>query len=123
MSTFGKCNGGGRRSALRERVPLIATFNSITRADRALVVDVSATGVRLRGRDLPTANELVEVGIEAVRAFGIVMWSENEECGIEFEPPLSIGGIKLLQANARAAAGLPPQVRAALDDWMTGFAR
>jgi hypothetical protein len=123
MSAFGKSEGGGRRSAARERASLIAIFSSITQADRALVIDVSATGVRLRGDGLPRANELVEVCIETVRAFGIVIWSENGECGIEFEPPLSVDDIHSLQANARAAAGLAPQVKAALDDWMTGFAR
>ena len=73
MSTFGKAQGGGRRSAPREGVPLIAIFTTITRSHRALVVDISATGVRLRGDELPQKGEALDINIEDVRAFGIVM--------------------------------------------------
>jgi hypothetical protein len=120
---FGKCKGGGRRSAPRDSAPLIAVFSSVTRSDRAVVVDFSETGVRLRGYDLPDAGELVELRIETTRTFGITMWSNGRQCGIAFDEPLSPDEIHALRENARAAAGLAPQVKAALDDWMTGFAR
>jgi hypothetical protein len=123
MNAFGRCKGGGRRSARREETPLIAVFTTITHSHRALVVDVSATGVRLRGDDLPRSGEALEVCIESVRAFGIVMWSHRGECGINFDDPLSPGDVALLRHRVATMAGLSPQVKAALDDWMAGFAR
>lgn len=123
MSSFGKSKGGGRRSAPRAPVPLTAVFTTVVRSDSALVVDVSTTGVRLRGRDLPVGTEAVEVTMEATRAFGSVMWSEDGECGIEFDEPLHPAEIAVLRQKVTILAGLPPQLKAALEDWTTGFAR
>ena len=123
MSTFGKCSGGGRRSAQREPAPLIATLSTVTRSDRAIVADLSATGVRLVGERLPQKGELLEVSIESMRAFGIVVWSEGAMCGIAFDEPLSPIALSKLRHQVIAMAGLPPHLKAALDDWTTGLAR
>ena len=123
MSSFGKRNGGGRRSARREPAPLCAVFTTITRSHRAFVIDVSTTGVRLRGEDLPCAGEPLEISIEAVHSFGYVMWSDGGECGIEFDQPLSAADVTLLRHLVARMAGVPLQFKAALDDWMSGFAR
>ena len=123
MSSFGKRKGGGRRSAPREPAPLGAVFTTITRSHRAFVIDVSSTGVRLRGEDLPSAGEPLEISIEAVHGFGYVMWSDHGECGIEFDEPLSADDVMVLRNRVARMAGLPLQFKAALDDWMTGFAR
>lgn len=123
MSVFGKCKGGGRRSAPREVTPLIAIFTTVSYSHGALVLDISATGVRLRGERLPPPGEAVDVAIETVRAFGTVVWAEDGQCGINFDEPLSASDVSLIRRRVSTMAGLPPQVKAALDDWMTGFAR
>ena len=123
MTMFGKRAGGGRRSAPREETPLVAVFSSITQSGRATVVDLSATGVRLRGENLPKVQEVVELIIDGVRAFGAVMWSEYGECGIEFDPPLSPREMHSLRHTVARMAGLPPELRSAFDDWMIGIAR
>ncbi len=123
MNGFGRCGGGGRRSAPRDPTPLFAVFTTVTRSDRALVVDVSATGVRLRGDRLPECNEALELSIENVRTFGTVIWSNEVECGIAFDAPLSAPDVSLLRSGVAELGGLPPQLRGALDDWLTGFAR
>lgn len=123
MNEFGKRQGGGRRTAPREETPLFAVFSTVSRSDRALVVDVSATGARLRGDHLPPCGESLELSIERARAFGTVMWSEGRECGIAFDEPMSAAEVLSLRDRVSALGGLPPQLKGALDDWMTGFAR
>lgn len=123
MSAFGKSQGGGRRVARRETAPLFAVYSTVTQSRRAEVVDVSATGVRLRSRELPQAGEALDVTIEAARGFGTVIWSESGECGIAFDEPLTPEEVAVLQQRVAQMAALPEQVRAALEDWMTGFAR
>ncbi len=123
MKIFGKSHGGGRRSAPREKAPLFALFSTITRSHRAIVVDISATGARLRGTDLPGTGDLLEVSIDGLRAFASIIWSDGRQCGIAFESPLTSAEVERLRQKVTAVAGLSPQLKAALDDWMTGFAR
>jgi hypothetical protein len=123
MSTFGKCKGGGRRSAPRERSALTAVFATITDSHRAVVVDVSPTGIRLIGARFPRVGESVEVTVEKVRAFGSVMWLHDAECGIEFDEPLSAAEVAVLRQRASNLGRLPPELKQALDDWTTGLAR
>jgi len=122
MNLFGKCGGGGRRSASRSTAPLIAIFTTLTGSQSALVVDVSSTGVRLRTPNLPKMGEDLLVAIEDVRAFGTVAWSEHGECGIAFDPALPFEDEQQLQSRASAARGLP-EVKAAFDSWVVGCGR
>jgi hypothetical protein len=123
MNSFGKSAGGGRRTAPREAAPLVALFSTISHSGRAIVIDVSPTGARLRGAGLPPAGEALEVSIECVRAFASVIWSEGAECGISFETPLTDREVRRLRERIAATAGLPPQLKAALEQWMTSVAR
>lgn len=123
MNEFGKRQGGGRRAAPREATPLFAVFSTVSRSDRALVVDVSTNGAGLRGDSLPRSGESLELSIEKVRAFGTVMWSAAGECGIAFDEPMSAPDVLMVRERVTALGGLPPQLKGALDDWMTGFAR
>lgn len=123
MNAFGKCSGGGRRSAPRELTPLFAIFTTVARSDRALVVDISATGARLHGDYLPSCGEALDLCVEKIRAFGTVMWARGRECGIEFDEPLNASEVTILRQRVTAQGGLSPQLKGALEDWMTGFAR
>ena len=82
MMRFGKCQGGGRRSAARTEGPLIAVFTTLRESHSAVLADVSSTGARLRGPQLPPMGEELLLSIGVVRAFGSVIWSESEECGV-----------------------------------------
>jgi hypothetical protein len=123
MSIFGRRKGGGRRSAERVEAPLVAVFTTVTRSHAATLVDVSATGARLKGSDLPGAGELAELRIGDVCAFGIVRWVADGECGLVFEVPLRPIDVASVRGEVRSAAGLPPDIRAAYEDWTVGFAR
>lgn len=88
MSTFGKCQGGGRRTAKRSKVPLIAVVMTLTESRSAVVVDISATGARLRAKDLPQEGCELFLTLEGVVVFGTVAWSRRSECGIAFDGKL-----------------------------------
>jgi hypothetical protein len=123
MHKFGKKQGGGRRCAAREEAPLTAVFTTITYSHSALLVDVSCTGARLRGDYLPSKGEEIMLSVENLRAFGIVVWSRRGECGVRFELPLEPLDIHDLRQKVRERAGLPRELRDALEDWSAGLAR
>jgi hypothetical protein len=77
----------------------------------------------MSGEKFPDPGELIEVLIHTVRAFGMVIWSRDGECGVEFEPALTAAELNQLRYGVAKMAGLSPQVKAALEDWDSGFAR
>jgi len=123
MSTFGQCEGGGGRSAARMSMPLIAVVTTMKESHSAVLVDLSATGAKLRGSGLPAISEELFVTIESVIAFGVVTWATETERGIVFDEPLRAADVARLRQKVAKARGLPPELTAALDDWALGFAR
>ena len=123
MTVFGKRNGGGRRSASRSEGPLIAVFTTLKQSHSAVLADISATGARLRGARLPHMGEELLLSIDAVRAFGSVIWSEVDECGIAFDCPLAADEEQLLRRKIAETHGLPPDIKAAYDNWVVGCGR
>jgi hypothetical protein len=125
MQTFGKCNGGGRRSASRAPVPLAAILTTITGSRCVALVDISCTGARLQASELPAPGEDLDMKIEAVRIFATVIWSSKGQCGIVFDSPLMPFEVDRLQHGATAANlhGLSIEERQARDDWLLGITR
>ena len=123
MSQFGKCNGGGRRSAHRQSAPLMAVIATLRHTYSAILVDVSCTGVRLRGEELPGVGDELMLTIETVRGFGTIAWKHDGECGIAFDEPLAAADVDELRRRASNSHGYSPELRAALDDWNVGLAR
>jgi hypothetical protein len=125
MRAFGRSNGGGRRSASRALAPLPAVFMTIARTDTAAVIDISCSGVRLRGRGFPSRCDEMELKVEEVRVFGIVAWAEDDECGVAFEAPLMPFEVDRLRRKAGVPrlATLSVEDRLALETWLVGDAR
>ena len=123
MGMFGKRVGGGRRSAARASAPLTAVLTTLVGSRSAVLADVSSTGARVRGTDLPAMGEELVINIERVQAFGSVAWSDSGECGIVFEPPLDADDEDYLRQLVAAARGLPPDIQAALENWTVGAGR
>lgn len=96
---------------------------TVTRTHAARLVDVSTTGARLRDEDLPAVDEVLELTVGNVRAFAIVRWVSNGECGIAFEPPLTEPEVTSLRHQVMLARGLSLETRGAYDDWTQGLAR
>lgn len=122
MNAFGKCKGGGRRSAPRIKAPLVATVTTVGNAQSAIVLDVSSTGVRLRGTDLPPQGKEVFVVVEGLHLFGEVAWAEDADRGVHFETPLSSKDEARIQAKVAEARGMPLELRLAFEDWAFGVA-
>ena len=125
MRAFGKSNGGGRRSAARGLAPLPAVFMTIARSAKAAVIDISCTGARLRGRDLPARGEEMELKVEEVRVFGVIAWAENDECGVAFDAPLMPFEVDRLRRKAGVPrlAALSVEDRLVLESWLVGAPR
>jgi hypothetical protein len=123
MTVFGKRMGGGRRSAARREGPLIAVLTTLKASHSAVLADISATGARLRAAQLPDMGEVLTLRIDAVEAFGAVIWVEAGECGIAFDRPLAPDEEQLLRQKVAETHGLPPDIKAAYDTWVLGCAR
>jgi len=123
MSRFGKSNGGGRRSAQRATAPLIAVVTTLKGSQSTVLVDVSDAGARLQGRDLPRKGEELFLATEEVVAFGSIVWSDGDARGMRFDEPLRPGEYQFLRQRVTQAAGLPPHIKAAFEDWTIGVAR
>ena len=123
MSTFGKRKGDGRRSATRSPVPLIAMVKTLKGAHSSVLIDVSATGTRLGGHDLPQYHEDLLVTVEGISAFGTVAWAEGNERGVAVDGPLSARDEQFLRQKVAQFRAMPAAIRAAFEDWSIGFAR
>ena len=104
MRMFGRSNGGGRRHAPREELPIPATISSLHEPREATIVDLSAPGARLQGPRLPAEGSPVSIWMETVRVFGLVAWVRGDQCGIEFDPPLPSFEVERLRREVRRAA-------------------
>jgi hypothetical protein len=123
MGTFGKSKGGGRRSAPRANAPLVAIITTLQGSHSAVLVDVSATGARLRGPGLPKVGEELFVTVDEVIGFGAIAWCDCDECGVAFDPHLGSVEEEKLRLKVKKAAGLPLEMRAAFENWVVGCGR
>jgi len=123
MMKFGKRIGGGRRADDRITAPLMAVLTTRAKRHVAELVDISATGARLRGNDLPPHGDEVILAVDRVRVFSIVCWHDAGDCGLQFDEPLSQDALADVRREVAEAAGIPVVMRAALEDWVSGTAR
>jgi len=123
MRSFGKCRGGGRRSSERQAAPLIAVVTTLKEAHNAVLVNISQTGVRLRGDNLPDEGAELFVSVERIRSFGTVAWKDAGECGICFDGPLPAADVAAIRSGATKGGPLALQFQTAFDDWTQGLAR
>jgi hypothetical protein len=65
----------------------------------AILVDISATGARLGGEDLPSVGELLEISVGKVRGFALVRWVRAGECGVAFDGQLGPADVHFRRAQ------------------------
>ena len=123
MTQFGKSDGGGRRSAARLGAPLTAVVSTVVGSRSAELVDISATGARLKGANLPDLNEELSIIVEGVQAFGAIVWSDGDLRGMHFDEQRGLPDEMKLRQKVAQAAGIPLDVRAAFDQWTLGSGR
>jgi hypothetical protein len=124
MARFGKRVDGieGRRSAVRQTVAMSASMFSLEQSRVVIVEDISTTGAKLSGADLPKLGEDVWIKAGPVDAFGTVVWADEFMCGVTFEEPLSASEDTFIQEEARMMnlTKLTAAEREALADWRSG---
>ena len=90
--TFGKrIDGlGGRRRAARNSVGFRAEMVTQTKSIDVTFVEMSGTGAKLHGTPMPPAGQSVLVRSGPLEAFGTVIWSERDFCGVHFDLPATL---------------------------------
>jgi hypothetical protein len=125
MPRFGKSSGGGRRSDDRTATATGAVFTTVTRSQPVFVPEVSCTGVRLEGENLPAVDEEIILSFGNLRAFCCVKWVEGNQCGIEFDFPLAKQDLAKLP-QVHTASDIARRIfehKEAYDDWAIGALR
>ncbi|MCH8615080.1 PilZ domain-containing protein [Sphingomonas sp. SM33] len=102
---------------------MIAVITTLRDSRSAVLADVSSTGARLRGRNLPAEHEDLFIAVDGLSVFGTVAWADGDERGVSFDVPLQPGDEAILRERMVQGQGLPLELKAALDDWAQGFAR
>lgn len=120
---FGKASGGGRREDSRVSAPLAVVMTTLSNSYTAELVDLSATGARLRCSDLPAIGVELDLTVGRIKSFCTVRWTGDDECGVQFYEPLLQADVIAVRSDVAAGMGLDPALRAAMDDWVLGVAR
>lgn len=97
MRKFGTSKATGRRSVPRVPGPLIAVLSTDDRQYRTVLVDISRTGARVAGPELPFVGDQLAFRASEIQAFADVVRCEQDRCAIEFQTPLSVDDVKLLR--------------------------
>ena len=87
MSVFGKRKDGpgGRRWIQRKRVGIFASVIFAGDAKPALIEDLSISGAKLLGRDLPEAGTDVTLKVGARSLAGQIAWEAGDHRGVRLE--------------------------------------
>jgi hypothetical protein len=80
---------GCRRAAEREGVTLAASALALGCSRSVIVSDLSPTGARFDGHDLPGTGEEVLMVAGAHEAFAKVVWRTDKKCGVHFDDTLA----------------------------------
>ena len=123
MGPFGQALGGGRREDSREPAPLSVVLATVSKSYTAELVDISATGARICGDDLPAHGLEMFVTVGRVKTFCTVRWTGDRECGVQFYEPLLQAEVTALRHDVAASMSVDPAIRAAMEDWVIGVAR
>jgi hypothetical protein len=99
-----------------------ASMFSLEHSRVVIVEDISTTGAKLSGAELPKLGEDVWIKAGPVDAFGTVVWSDEYSCGVTFEQPLNDAEDDFIQAEGRmmSLTKLTAAEREALADWRNG---
>jgi hypothetical protein len=123
MVAFGKATGGGRRDESREAAPLSVVMTTVSRSYTAELVDISATGARVRCNELPAVGDELNLSVGRIKTFCSVRWRRDHECGVLFYEPLMQADVISVRREVAEGHGLDPAMRAAMSDWVLGIAR
>lgn len=111
---------GGARRSVRENLISRTLLMTMTDSHVVDLLDLSKSGAKLGGSDLPAQGQEVLMLIGRLEAFGTVIWREQEHCGIQFDVALSETALSTLKSDSRQTAR---NGGVAGEDWLFGSAR
>ena len=117
---FGMRQGGGRRGAGRAYGSVTVVITTVSKSIAVELVDMSSTGVRLRGSYLPDKREELMISIGRLKAFGTVAWSRGAECGVNFDLPIGEREVDTVREAVAERRGISLEMKSALDAWTVG---
>ena len=125
MSSFGKRSGGGRRFDSRSLLTTPAVLSTLAESKAVLVREISCTGARLEGDNLPAIDTEFILALGEMRAFAWVKWTQDHTCGVEFDLPFAERDLLKLQQQGQAGWVTRQFLdqKQAYEDWTTGAAR
>ncbi len=115
----------GRRSEPRAYLVLPASAELLTGHLRVRLLDLSASGARIEGQDLPEPGKDVVLRCGGVDTFGTVTWAANGRCGVHFDEAISGRELVAIRALAQSfhRSDMTAEEREAAADWANGLAR
>lgn len=123
--SFGKCGGGGRRNSKRLEIPEPALLITMADRHRALLLNISATGGKVRAERTPSVGSELFLQVGDIDVYARVIWERRHTCGLQFEPPLDDWLVEKLRidSNGGGKAHLGAAEKGGADDWASGVAR
>ena len=115
----------GSRKAVREEILIRAAMMTTTESMNVDLLDLSKTGAKLRGENLPAPGQEVLLLIGRLEAFGSVVWRDDNECGVHLDVALSDGALATMQSERGPTQllGIGSDAVLASADWENGLAR
>ena len=123
--SFGKCQGGGRRSAKRICAAQPALLITMSDRHRALLFNISRTGAMLCAEKMPSEGTELFLQVGEVDVHARVVWTRGDRCGLRFEQEIRDWDVEVLnyEANRGTKATLHAAEKGGADDWTAGVAR
>lgn len=115
----------GRRTEPRACIFVTGTTEALSGRGSVTILDVSTTGARVQGRDLPGVGRDIVLRCGDLEAFGKTSWAASDRCGIQFYDPIPGRHVlKLRQlSDAIEDSSMTPEEIQAAADWANGLAR
>ena len=90
-----------------------------------VLLDVSRTGARIEGRDLPDVGKDIVLRSGNLDTFGIIAWAAANRRGIQFDEPLNAWDVAALAERSQAieSSAMNAEEMRAAADWANGLAR
>lgn len=126
MITFGKRidGAGGRRQAKRQDLGLAAWMETLSSALTIVILDVSSSGAKVQGDNLPPIDTDLFVRLPGLDVFATVAWVDADRCGLAFDAELDGPTVERLRQEASWAriTKLSPEQKWAAEAWLNGRA-
>lgn len=103
-----------RRVKARRTVHLPTIYDGASWGQRAVLLDLSETGLRLQCHTLPEVGETISIDMPILGTVdAVVAWHSGGECGAAFAEPISKAAVSaaILSSPPRARPTTPPRER------------